>query len=511
MRLSQNVAFMLSFALVISMTAVTFANEFDENYDYLLNDYAENGVYESELYKLDKTYENELSGITYEDVLGFGNIMPRGLTREITFVFQNGAGNPNIYVPQTTTDLVYVGESPKVPREYEPRRGWYFAGWYKGISPDWIPYHPGNYIVGDYDRTFTARFNQLWWDIIFIVEEGGVHEGITVHTERDGFRLPGHHWGTPPLPTIPSVEASQGYIFTGWHAVAADGTRTPLGYDLATALGLNHPVLHFPSDFAENFTFVATFRTIEKPTIAKAANPNTNVTNVTRGSIVTYRFVINAGDFTDFENIKIVDVLNEFLIFNPESIVVSGALDWDYEFYAPDRRLTIYNIELEYCPIEGYADEVIITFTVRVASNAPRGAIDNTVRLLYVDQTDPTNLIEFDSAEARITIHVPRTGGNVNGGNGDNGDNGYEQYPPEPNGSGDSDVHDNESVNVEAPQVPLAGYDEEEVSLPEPAVPLGDIPQTNAANSGIGWVIVSLMAIGALALATRKRKYGELA
>ena len=238
-------------------------------------------------------------------------------------------------------------------------------------------------------------------------------------------------------------------------------------------------------------------------TIAKTANPNTNVT---RGSVVTYRFVINTSEFTgaEFLSLEIVDVLNQHLIFNPGSIVVIGASDWDYEFYAPDRRLTIYNIVLEYCPIEGYAEEVIITFTVRVASNAPRGAIDNTVRLFYVDQTDPTNPI--DSAEARITIHVPRTGGNVNGGNGDNGDNGYEP----PNGPGDPGVYDDEYVIVVAPQVPLAGYDEEEVNLPEPTVPLGNIPQTNAAGSGIGWVIVSLMALGAITLTSRKRKYGIL-
>ena len=138
-----------------------------------------------------------------EASFGFGNSteasevspmpMRNGEERAITFVFQNGAGFPNIYAPQTTTIQVPVGENPEPPRGYEPRRGFYFAGWYKGIYPDWVPYHPGAYEVGDYDRTFTARFNLLWWYITFIVEEGGMFEGETYIRERDGQRLPGNH------------------------------------------------------------------------------------------------------------------------------------------------------------------------------------------------------------------------------------------------------------------------------------------------------------------------------
>ena len=47
-------------------------------------------------------------------------------------------------------------------------------------------------------------------------------------------------------------------MFTGWYAVAEDGTRVRIG-DCLTELGSNHPVLNVTVDFREHFIFVATF------------------------------------------------------------------------------------------------------------------------------------------------------------------------------------------------------------------------------------------------------------
>ena len=43
-----------------------------------------------------------------------------------------------------------------------------------------------------------------------------------------------------------------------------------------------------------------------------------------------------------------------------------------------------------------------------------------------------------------------------------------------------------------------------------PEVSLGPVPQTDATGGGIGWILVSLMALTAVAMTGRKRKFAEL-
>ena len=178
----------------------------------------------------------------------------------VIFVVQNGP--IGIYATQTTEiqvadgDLIPQGDIPN----HTARRGWYFVGW--------EPSDPNTHgpVIGNV--TFTMRFEQLWWDFTFIIEEGGIHEGTTVHPERDGFRLPGNHWipdpANPPLPfhVVPSTQARPGYRFMGWYLVLEDETRIRIGYCL-TELPDDHPVRSFV-DFTGNYTFVATFEPNQK-------------------------------------------------------------------------------------------------------------------------------------------------------------------------------------------------------------------------------------------------------
>lgn len=119
----------------------------------------------------------------------------------------------------------------------------------------------------------------------------------------------------------------------------------------------------------------------------------------------------------NFQNIKIVDVLDNRLQFNAGSVVIASANDWSYSFNAASNTITIFDIELNYD--NGYAETVTITFIVTVSEDAPYGEIPNTAVIYNWDGT----AIDDD---ATITVVPDESGngnGNVGGGTGTGGGN----------------------------------------------------------------------------------------
>ena len=127
----------------------------------------------------------------------------------VTFVVQNGA--VGVYGAGTTATIT-VPSGQLIPTElipnYTARTGFYFAGWYLGEYPDWVPYHPAYFGPVNEDLLFTARFNLLWHTITFEIGEGGAGSGRTQDV-RDGMPINEGH--------LPSVEALPCWSFSHWY------------------------------------------------------------------------------------------------------------------------------------------------------------------------------------------------------------------------------------------------------------------------------------------------------
>jgi len=130
----------------------------------------------------------------------------------ITFVRQTGA--TGVYATTTTTVDIELGQpilAAHVPN-YTARTGFYFAGWYKGAYPSWVPYNPVGHIV-EGPVTFTARFNLLWHPVTLTVGEGGAATS-RVEQIRDGTSI--QHVHVFPVGIIPITEPLPGWSFVGW-------------------------------------------------------------------------------------------------------------------------------------------------------------------------------------------------------------------------------------------------------------------------------------------------------
>ena len=315
-------------------------------------------------------------------------------SRNISFYFQDGAGNPNVYWTQMIPPApiqILEGNNPVVPRGYEARRGFYFAGWYKGIYPDWIPLHPHEYVVTDYDRTFTARFNLLYWYIVFYVEEGGVEDGRTYYRERDGRRLIPNLYTRQP--TIPDTTPRPGYAFTGWYAIDAYGDRERVGECLITVLGGEHPILNVTVDLTGNYTFVATF----EPLLEIEKDFSRELSKLVPGGTVEYILTITIDErmcpdvFHDY--VRVIDNLHPSLTLDTGSISIAGASAWDFATYSTPSRLEIHNIEWD-----GTSSEVVITFTATIDTYAMAGESIPNVARLYADER------EMDRAQVEFSV-----------------------------------------------------------------------------------------------------------
>ena len=141
-----------------------------------------------------------------------------------------------------------------------------------------------------------------------------------------------------------------------------------------------------------------------KPTIEKRAYPNT----VEAGGAITYTIIVNTEGMNGYKfgYLSVVDRLNDYLRFSANSINVEGvvvcAIDGPrFEYIVDNNEITIYNMELYNCIVNGYVDQVVITFTVTVAENAPPGGeIWNTAYLYLIHPNIPNigrRLLDFDS------------------------------------------------------------------------------------------------------------------
>ena len=153
-------------------------------------------------------FEITVFGQTIELVLHNANFVSEST---VTFVVQNGA--VGIWSDTVTTVDIENGQQilPAHIPNYVARTGFYFAGWYMGEYPDWVPQHPENHTVAD-DVTFTARFNLLWHPVTFTIGEGGAAETIE-QPIRDGTSIAEAHINPPgalsletPLPGWRFVE-----------------------------------------------------------------------------------------------------------------------------------------------------------------------------------------------------------------------------------------------------------------------------------------------------------------
>ena len=155
-----------------------------------------------------------------------GNFTPQQY-HTVTFVVQPGA--PGAYVAQTTTVIVLDGQTipvEAIPTYGPARTGFYFAGWYLGVSPDWVAQHPDSYGNVYGDRIFTARFNNLNHQVIFEAGSGGELEFIAPWfnpiTIRDGMLF----WAE----RVPTPVPNSGYRFLRWEF---DGVEVnPAGFQV---------------------------------------------------------------------------------------------------------------------------------------------------------------------------------------------------------------------------------------------------------------------------------------
>ena len=145
---------------------------------------------------------------------------------DVTFIVNVGA--VGVYATYTRTIQVPVGE--EIPLNlipaYAARRGFYFAGWYLGVYPDWVPYHPAYFGPVNEALIFTARFNLLWHYVTFVAGEGGTLELATGQTNplriRDGMTIAA---GQVPTP----VPDSPCHRFVEWRL--EDVATNPVGFN----------------------------------------------------------------------------------------------------------------------------------------------------------------------------------------------------------------------------------------------------------------------------------------
>ena len=173
----------------------------------------------------------------------------------VTLIVQNG--RTGLYATYTRYVQVRYGElipEGSIPTYYPARRGFYFVGWYRGAYPDFEEAaHPAYEDPVTEPLTFTARFNYLYHRITFIVEEGGVHEGIIYRDERDGWR------GTPLLQP-PSTEEMPGWEFIGWFIVV-DGDYVEVDLD-----DFSDVITNEDYDLRQSHTFIARFEQLPQLT-----------------------------------------------------------------------------------------------------------------------------------------------------------------------------------------------------------------------------------------------------
>jgi len=140
----------------------------------------------------------------------------------VTFIRQNGAVGVFATPGAITTVQIASGTAitaSDIPN-YDRRTGFYFAGWYFGEYPSWIPVddeytYPLDYIVTG-DVTFTARFNLLWHPVTFTIGEGGA-AGSRIQNVRDG--TPIRDVYIEPPNALALQEPLSGWRFVRWEQV----------------------------------------------------------------------------------------------------------------------------------------------------------------------------------------------------------------------------------------------------------------------------------------------------
>ena len=188
---------------------------------------------------------------------------------------------------------------------------------------------------------------------------------------------------------------------------------------------LDRSVLSEPYDYVGRFTNhdIHTPRQarIATPTITKAVTPALPQT-VAPGGTVTYRITVNTDEMdpTAFmDGVRVSDVLDGRLTFNPNSVgvtgVVGGSGGFAYDFDATSRTLEVYNMVLS-----PGSTQVVITFTatvpanVSIPSNVQHIDISNTAKLTIGFGTDAEETIRSNTVNVRVLRAQGENGQNNN-------------------------------------------------------------------------------------------------
>jgi len=135
------------------------------------------------------------------------------------------------------------------------------------------------------------------------------------------------------------------------------------------------------------------------PTITKSVTPTTVLLRET----ATYTLTIFRGDMdpaTFRDSIRVVDNIS-YLFLSVASINITGAVPgWDC--LSTTSRLDIGQIELYYCPTNGYADKVEVAFTVFVPEATLAGSSITNIAILYQDGSE----IDRDSVDLTLDGYV---------------------------------------------------------------------------------------------------------
>jgi len=371
---------------------------------------------------------------------GYIGFAPASLHQmSISLQIQNPVNEPPNYNPSPTAWVDNLGTLPDIIPDVEAIMAldhfdnvdwseWRVAFWTLGLSVSPAPGQPN----------------------IHIVNQQEIRTGPVQYTLPSSANLDVHHWGTHPIfriyleeipaPTLTGtlVCSDTGRPIPGVTVTANGMTvvtdedgffdfgevpegeieisfgEVPHGYSAPQpAPGDNGFIVDIirGEDHHQDFVVDPPAPLLGKAVTPAMVNPGDTVTYTitvdTDNTMGTYNPTFTTGDGdgpTYFKQLEVVDELYHWLTFNPGSLTVAGVSDFDYDFDSATRTLTVYNMVLEGNAEDGYATEVVITFTATVSQDATQGSIPNTA---YLNNANTGTTIDTGDVTVTLTPLYP--------------------------------------------------------------------------------------------------------